>query len=794
MKIATRSGPVGVTFALLMCAGLAAPLTGCNLFRKKSSSATKAGAVGPKRLEAVIAGEYGESIDATVDSENYLLSFSFANPLFVSGLANVDVSFYVDDSSLFEVTQFAVPMGITIRHADGSVETKTSALPLLSDKRGLMARGVFKVRAGDVLEITVNDIPDVLQSSSLYASVSPVSDKDESDGDSLDPRGGYWNARKAASATSAEEIVKRILKLADKGLFTFDSYVTTLKPSSSLMARVDEVDPCLEEPGSTGSGSVSSTLDAKPWSVPLMKSESRSGRGAATDDVCQGFNGSVTVESDAAAVTFESKASGLISNETYVTFTQNASKESDYAALKLGSVEASLGSPSDHESATNAGRYEKQKVSFLVKGVTQESGLKLRLNGTFLYPMNIPEVANSSFDGTGLGASLYYASGPNSGKPVTDSTGVALEVFKVEEVGTSNVRRYLSFVEARLPDLADGDYEVTVDFPSKFPAGAYVNMTLVANRLVEMAEVLDPAIIADFKARDAATGAVVHDWPRADYTTAFNPPKRERIAMVAVAKAMEEIRDAMHLAVNRTNPWTGAKPAPSALNVIDRSTADTCLGANQAPHWSDLTLHYYCQLNEARACYTDGIRAIAGYMQKVQAEETAKGGGEAAIKGAIACRLPSMKVGPVTLPVLTFDPNYKNPTLRQYIFNQCATAPSAAMDSTAVPANAIPGCLARTDIEAYAPGADGREFFSWLTKDPERAKVFRYIMEAPTYAFDEKDQQDLINAFYRVTKPADPSDCAKRARRAIDMIPDVGKPSVCEVGHDQVPLRAPAGR
>jgi len=792
MKIAKRQAPIGVAFTLLMCAGLAAPLTGCNLFRKKSSSAVKGTAPGPKVLEASITGPYGESINDTVQAKDYRFSFTFADPAFVSGLASVEMAFSPVDSSIFENTQFAIPIGLTIRHADGTVETKSSGQPYQNDKYGFSVSGVFTVKAGDVMEITVSDIPDALFSSDMFAYVSPTTAREEAD-DVLDPNsGGHWSSRKLALATSGEEIAQRILKVAVKGLYTFDTYVTSIKPSPALMPRVDTVDPCFEEPTAVGSGLVSSTLAGKPWSAPMVKSE-KSGRRGGGDEVCQGYNGSVTVDTDAAPVTFESKAMGLTPNETFVEFRQTGTSESEFVDSKLGAVEAAIGSPSARESTSTMGRYEKQKVSFLLKGVTKEAGLKLQLSGNFLYPRNVPEVAASTYDGNGIAASLRYASGPKAGQPVTDSTGAALEVFKVEDLGTSKLK-YTSFEEARLPDLEDGDYEVTVEFPANFPAGAYANFNLYASRLGEVVEGLDPAIIAEFKARDAASGAVVHDWPRADYSPGFNPAKREPIAMVAVAKAMEEIRDAMHLAVNRANPWTGVKTPLGPLNVVDRSTADTCLNSNQAPHWSDLTLHYYCQINEARGCYTDGIRAIAGYMQMVQAEETAKGGGEAAIKGAIACRLPSMKMGPVTLPVLTFDPNYKNPTLRQYVFNQCATAPGTPLDSTTVPATAIPGCLARSDIQAYAPRSDDREYFAWFTADPERAKVFRYLMEAPTFAFDEKDQQDLINAFYRVKKPSDPADCAKRTRRAIDKEPEAGKPSVCEVGHEQDPPRAAAGR
>jgi len=773
-----------------MCIGLATSLAGCNLFRK-STSTTKAAATGPKIMSSGVDESGGSLSDTIGDQNSYILSFAIDGTDFKSGLASVEISLSAGDSSVFERTRLTVSMGVTIRHADGSAEIKATAQPIASYGFGLSAQAVYAVKKGDVVEIAINGIPDELKSGSLYAYVSPLSVMEQTEGNELD---FTWDAQKIALAGSNEESVRRNFNVSARRLFTFESSIATYKPSGALLVRTDSSTPCHEQPGAAASGSISSLLAGKPWSAPLVPSEARNGSfvlASAGAEQCEGFKGAVSVETDAAPATFESKVVGLTPNETYVQVFQAAVSEDDFTEGKLGLVEAPLGSPGDFNGTENTGRYEKQKMAFRLKGVTSLEGL--RLSGRLLFPLNLPDVAASTFNGSGIGATLRHASGPKAGEAVTDSKGVPLQVFKANDAGTSG-RTYFSFEEARVPDLDDGDYEVSVEFPSNFPSGVFVNSTLVANRLVGLMDELSPATIADFKARDAASGAVVHEWPKADYSTAFNPPKREPIAMVAVAKAMEELRDAMHLTVNRTNPWTGIKPAMTALNVVDWSAVDSCLGSNEAPHWSDLTLHYYCQINEARGCYTGGIRDTAGYMQKVQAEETAKGGGEAAIKGAIACRLPSMKVGPVTLPVLTFDPNYKYPTLRQYVFAQCATDSAAALDSRTVPASAIPGCLARKDIEAFAPSVEERTAFSWFMKDPERAKVFRYIMEAPTFAFDEKDQQDLINAFYRVTKPTDPSDCAKRSRRAIDNHPSAGMPSLCEVGHEQNPPRAAAGR
>ena len=41
-------------------------------------------------------------------------------------------------------------------------------------------------------------------------------------------------------------------------------------------------------------------------------------------------------------------------------------------------------------------------------------------------------------------------------------------------------------------------------------------------------------------------------------------------------------------------------------------------------------------------------------------------------------------------------------------------------------------------------------------------------MDAPTFALDPQEQQDIINAFWRVKNPNDPAECAKRPLRVID--------------------------
>jgi hypothetical protein len=114
---------------------------------------------------------------------------------------------------------------------------------------------------------------------------------------------------------------------------------------------------------------------------------------------------------------------------------------------------------------------------------------------------------------------------------------------------------------------------------------------------------------------------------------------------------------------------------------------------NDVPHWSDIVVHYYCQLGAPRSCFTPKARAyskdLAGYTQAYE--------------------------------------ECKNET-QNHSVNQ----------------------------------------FDWVVKNQE--KEFRYIMYS-TYTpggvktFNQNDQDAVINAFYGVTNPNDPTDCAKRPVR-----------------------------
>ena len=75
------------------------------------------------------------------------------------------------------------------------------------------------------------------------------------------------------------------------------------------------------------------------------------------------------------------------------------------------------------------------------------------------------------------------------------------------------------------------------------------------------------------------------------------------------------------------------------------------------------------------------------------------------------------------------------------------------------------------EVPAYSPNDSYRAAFAWLNAATERAELFRYMMDAPTFGLNNDDQQAVINAFWRVKNPADKDECiAKRPRRAIDPV------------------------
>ena len=140
-------------------------------------------------------------------------------------------------------------------------------------------------------------------------------------------------------------------------------------------------------------------------------------------------------------------------------------------------------------------------------------------------------------------------------------------------------------------------------------------------------------------------------------------------------------------------------------NNIDSGTIEACLG-NTAEHWSDLMIHYYCQYGQARSCYTNTIR---GKAQAIQANTTMD--------------------TPAKIAALQ--------TIRLETWKECEAT-------------------AANDAE-----------WQWLVTN--QAPTFQYVMNSQTFAYDDAQQQAVINKFYRINDATDKGECnQKRPRRAID--------------------------
>jgi hypothetical protein len=183
----------------------------------------------------------------------------------------------------------------------------------------------------------------------------------------------------------------------------------------------------------------------------------------------------------------------------------------------------------------------------------------------------------------------------------------------------------------------------------------------------------------------------------------YTPVKKPiDLASASVLAGMEKIRNFHHVripkGVTRTNK-----------NNVDANTISACLG-NEAPHWSDLIIHYYCQYGQARSCYTNTIRSKAQAI-----------GGDSSLDQAAKIQ--------------------KLQTIRTESFAECAATVATNKD------------------------------WAWIMDKQlgDQAEVFQYVMNSQTFAFDMEQQQALINKFYRIDDPTDKNECnLKRPRRAID--------------------------
>jgi hypothetical protein len=220
---------------------------------------------------------------------------------------------------------------------------------------------------------------------------------------------------------------------------------------------------------------------------------------------------------------------------------------------------------------------------------------------------------------------------------------------------------------------------------------------------------------------------------------------RNRFPARAVLQAMEDIRNHSQEKIARSK-----LSQRTAANWVDQSSLVNCTGGNEALHWSDISMHYYCQLGNARNCYTNYIRAHAQPLgEEVQAIGEGKSGAGLIVSALVRNKI--MRVLEIKKELVL---------IRSQAFQYCkATALSAK--------------LTNAPMDPQSEEAE----WAWLTENTLRENVFRFLMEAPTFSFDYDIQQRILNIFYRVVKDGtvdpnsvNPDDCTtKRPPRAVEL-------------------------
>ena len=698
-----------------------------------------------------------------------------------TNFTNLEVSLDASDSQFFRTNKLRLKASLElVRGGAGSTLINRQDVESSDSNWAVSTNQVFF--NGDIFRVTIHDVPAALKGSGVYLYSNVRRSSPESVSNFLDSQGS-WGSQESLFASSDIAAKKVGADSAPADLYNFSGNLSlmsvTLDASGKAAFR------------GSGAGSQSNQCGDLKLNVEMKANffsggatqsfpleENKDASGTTVPDPCQVAR-NVTVDADAGPIGIQSALSGLGGQGAFV--------EAQYAIGTVDSVrgQASLGKdtlvtlnePGSYNYRNYVARHKKgNSYSFVILGVNQLIGMQIAQAYVSLFFPSNTSAAVSKFDGQGLRLVLQ----DSSGNALKDSSGTP-----VGEISTNSAdRNAVSFDPLAFPDLPSGTYRLMLVVPDSIGDGAVISVSLAVEKLKSVAEELNPNVLEDFKLRDQKSGAAVHSWSQVDYDDPSRE-KRKPVALVEVLRHMEEIRDAYLVGLNARNPFTGKIPETTSQNQVTLDAVSNCL-SNPAHHWSDLSLHYYClyPMVGVRECYTDAIRDTGPYMAQVSIEEQAKGYTGLTLGGASACRMPVMPEGwdpttpavlangpTLTVPVLPKDLIGKFATLRRYAYFTCSVPESIGLPNQTSPASALTGCRARKDIFAYAPAPEARSAFQWIVDRPAQSAAFRYLMESPTFAFDEKDQQDIVNHFWRVSQP-DPSlpnsDCYKRPVRTID--------------------------
>ena len=315
-------------------------------------------------------------------------------------------------------------------------------------------------------------------------------------------------------------------------------------------------------------------------------------------------------------------------------------------------------------------------------------------------------------------------------------------VAKVRKVGSNRVLKVITTkpgdvtVYALSATFKKGDYIVDLSVGDPGSASstaidkAFVTMRSIRlNKKNHTTDPLSTTARAAIKNFENSNGKLPAQPPRnydadAEATQPYHPPV-EPIPLQAsvVLDAMEDLRLHYNAVINADQNY---KDYSYEIKL-------SCL-SNPAPHWSDLTIHYYCQFTpQLRQCYTDTIRSLAEAQKAILVDPASSADQKAQA-------MKDLKL------------------VRDKAYDTCAATSSSSEEWKWLTSSKFKHTLEdRSEIEI------------------DHADVFKYVMNSQTYAFKSNQIQAVLNAFYRVSDPEDPEWCRFfRDPRGLDINDDSG--------------------
>jgi hypothetical protein len=689
---------------------------------------------------------------------------------------NLEISLNTNDSSYFQKNKETLATTLTIFDSNNATKKSIVGQKITSGSYSWSATGNFTLLGRDVIKVLIKDLPAAFTGGAAYIYANSRKVQSEKVTDNLNTYGSWDSQAAVLFPPAGVNPIPKIFETKSSAVDLQNGIYNAGMDLSLISMTGDELS------ADDGSGTSTSCGKSNIQKKSKVLFDFKDSKGKPPYDIvavsqnnsienCDLYTGAVFL-AEAGAALFSPTVGGIEAGDSLIDYSFRISDQmgapgSVQSRVLAESVPAALAEPRSYKETVMAGVYSKgTKMSFALD-VNEDTGLNINgLNLNFFYPVNSPQSQGIAFDGKGFQARLV-----DGQKVIGDLK------FSYEE------KTYSYVDQTVFPDIATGKYVLEIIAPATAPDGLFIKISLQAEKAKAIVGELNPSILADFENRDKASGVAALDWTPAnkmppEYKDTDLTKNRRKVAMIQTLRAMEEVRDTYHMAVNKKNPFNMSIQNDPARNSVDLSTIIGCLG-NEAKHWNDLTIHYYCLHSSLRSCYTGGIRSTAPEMEKAlkatAADIQSRLGKddpiptESEIRSAATCKFPTIPLQDGRIvPVVPYHPQYLLPTLRQYVYQQCATGKDVKFPSNS-PVPTFPGgCSASTTNYIYAPSDYDRENFSWLNAEKERGLVFRYMMDAPTFGFDEQDQQDIINAFWRVENPADPKDCAKRPVRAID--------------------------